>query len=56
MVSRYSFLTDTYATEMEKVLYETEGRIARIQPTGTMVLWLAILLGAALAVSLLDVR
>ena len=37
-------------------MYGPEGRIARIQPTGTMVLWLAILLGAALAVSLLDVR
>ena len=37
-------------------LYGPDGRVARILPTGTMVLWLAILLGAALAFSLLDVR
>lgn len=37
-------------------IYGGGGRAAAIQPTGTMVLWLAILLGAALAVNLLDVR
>jgi multicomponent Na+:H+ antiporter subunit D len=32
--------------------YGPEGRVARVQPTGYMVLWLAILLGAALIVNL----
>ena len=36
-------------------IYGPEGRIARVQPTGTMVLWLAILLGAALAINLIDI-
>ncbi len=36
-------------------LYGPQGDIARVLPTGTMVLWLAILLGAALFVNLLDI-
>lgn len=35
-------------------LYAPGGPFERLQPTGTMVLWLAILLGAALAVNLID--
>ncbi len=34
--------------------YGPEGRVARVQPTGYMVLWLAILLGAALLVNLVE--
>ncbi|MEL7228815.1 MAG: Na(+)/H(+) antiporter subunit D [Pseudomonadota bacterium] len=37
-------------------IYGLDGRAAGVLPTGTMVLWLAILLGAALAVNLLEVR
>mgnify|MGYP000592638735 CR=1 FL=1 len=37
-------------------IYGPQGEIARVLPTGTMVLWLAILLGAALFVNLLDIR
>lgn len=37
-------------------LYGPEGRAARLQPTGAMVLWLAILLGATLFLNLLDFR
>ncbi|MEE9315148.1 MAG: Na(+)/H(+) antiporter subunit D [Rhizobiaceae bacterium] len=37
-------------------IYGPESRAARVQPTGLMVLWLAILLGAALAINLLDIR
>ena len=37
-------------------MYGPQGDIARVLPTGTMVLWLAILLGAALFVNLLDIR
>ncbi|EFL88929.1 Na(+)/H(+) antiporter subunit D [Ahrensia sp. R2A130] len=37
-------------------IYGPEGRAAQLQPTGTMVLWLAVLLGAALSVNLLDLR
>ncbi|MEM8749383.1 MAG: Na(+)/H(+) antiporter subunit D [Pseudomonadota bacterium] len=33
-------------------IYGPEGQVAKVQPTGYMVLWLAILLGAALAVNL----
>jgi len=36
-------------------LYGPDGRIARVLGTGTMVLWLAILLGATLFVNLLDI-
>jgi multicomponent Na+:H+ antiporter subunit D len=36
-------------------LYGPGGRWERVQPTGTMVLWLALLLGAALAVNLIDI-
>ncbi|MEL6947499.1 MAG: Na(+)/H(+) antiporter subunit D [Pseudomonadota bacterium] len=35
-------------------LYGPEGPAARLQPTGTMVLWLAILLGVALGLNLID--
>lgn len=37
-------------------LYGYDGRVTQLQPTGTMALWLAILLCAALVVSLLDIR
>lgn len=36
-------------------LYGHGGRLERVQPTGAMVLWLAILLGAALAVNLVSI-
>ena len=36
-------------------LFGPSGRVARIYPTGAMVLWLAIILGATLAVNLLDI-
>lgn len=35
--------------------YGPDGRAARLQPTGVMVLWLAVLLGAALLLNLLDI-
>ena len=37
-------------------LFGPSGRVARVYPTGAMVLWLAIILGATLALNLLDVR
>ena len=36
-------------------LFGPTGRFTQVQPTGSMVLWLAILLGAALAVNLIDI-
>jgi hypothetical protein len=38
-----------------KRLYGPGGRFEHVQPTGVMVLWLAILLGAALAVNLISI-
>lgn len=38
-----------------KSLFGPAGRFTQVQPTGSMVLWLAILLGAALAVNLIDI-
>ncbi len=37
------------------MLFGPSGRVARAYPTGAMVLWLAIILGATLAVNLLDI-
>ncbi|MEM9732569.1 MAG: Na(+)/H(+) antiporter subunit D [Pseudomonadota bacterium] len=51
----FRFLVDQGQRAVGTV-YGLNGRAAGVQPTGTMVLWLAILLGAALAVNLLDVR
>ena len=44
------------ATDTLERFFGPKGRAARTLPTGQMVLWLAILLCAALAVNLLDVR
>ena len=37
-------------------LFGPTGRVGKVYPTGAMVLWLAIILGATLAINLLDVR
>ncbi len=48
------FLLRAGQTKLAQI-YGPEGRVAQVQPTGTMVLWLAILLGATLAINLLDI-
>ena len=37
-------------------LYGPNGPAARLKPTGSMVLWLAIILAVALSLNLIDVR
>lgn len=43
-------------TQSLTYLYGPDGPAARLQPTGSMVLWLAIILAVALSLSLIDVR
>lgn len=54
-LARGANLTLKFGQDALHGLYGHGGRLERVQPTGAMVLWLAILLGAALAVNLVSI-
>lgn len=54
-LARGANLTLKFGLDALHGLYGHGGRLERVQPTGAMVLWLAILLGAALAVNLVSI-